>query len=183
MKKLLLATAVLAASSATLAAGPQYTYVQGQWQEAELEDSNADLDGFGVAGSIDLNKEFFAFAQYANVDDRGVDLDRFAVGAAYKMPLSTRTDLNFGAGIVSYDLSNRFGVDDDDSGLLLTAGIRSMLNDNLELGAGASYEDAYDVDMLVNVYGAWHFNNQFSAGLSLTEGDVETTAIYVRMAF
>ena len=117
MKKLLLATAVLAASSATLAAGPQYTYVQGQWQDAELEDSDADLDGFGVAGSIDLNKEFFAFAQYANVDDRGVDLDRFAVGAAYKMPLSTRTDLNFGAGIVSYVLSNRFGVDDDDSGL------------------------------------------------------------------
>ncbi|HEX4910546.1 MAG TPA: outer membrane beta-barrel protein [Permianibacter sp.] len=183
MKKLLLATAVLAASSATLAAGPQYTFVQGQWQEAELEDSNADLDGFGIAGSIDLNKEFFAFAQYANVDDRGVDLDRLAVGAAYKMPLSTRTDLNFGAGIVSYDLSNRFGVDDDDSGLLLTAGIRSMLNDNLELGAGASYEDAYDIDMLVNVYGAWHFNNQLSAGLSLTEGDVETTAIYVRMAF
>lgn len=184
MKKLLLATAVLAASSATLAAGPQYTYVQGQWQEAEWDDNSAaDLDGFGVAGSIDLNKEFFAFAQYANVDDRGFDVDRFAIGAAYKMPLSVRTDLNFGAGIVSYDVSSRYGVDDDDSGLLLTAGIRSMLNDNLELGAGASYEDAYDIDFLVNVYGAWHFNSQLSAGLSLTEGDVETTAIYVRMAF
>lgn len=183
MKKLLLATTVLMASSAAFAAGPQYTYVQGQWQESELDDVyNSDLDGFGVAASIDLNQEFFAFAQYANVDDRGIDVDRFAIGAAYKMPVGTYTDLHFGAGIVSYDVDPYFG-DDDDSGLLLTGGVRSMLNKQLEVGAGLSFEDALDIDMLFNVYGAWHFNDKVSAGLSLTEGDVETTSLYVRVAF
>lgn len=181
MKKLLLATTVLAASSAALAAGPQYTYLQGQWQESELDGWNRDLDGFGFAGSIDLNNEFFAFAQYASVDHRDLEADRFAIGGAYKMPISPRTDLNFGAGIVSYDTDPEF--DEDDNGLLLTAGIRSMLNNELELGAGMNYEDALDADLLFNVYGAWHFNKSVSAGLSLTEGDIETTAIYVRMAF
>lgn len=184
MKKLLLATMVLAASSTAFAAGPQYSYVQGQWQESEFDDSNADLDGFGVAASIDLNQEFFAFAQYASLDDSGVEVDRLAIGGAYKMPVGTYTDLNFGAGLVSYDADfGPFFRDDDDSGLLLTAGIRSMLNKQLELGAGVTYEDAFDIDMLFNVYGAWHFNNKVSAGLSLTEGDVETSAIYVRVAF
>ncbi len=183
MKKLLLATTVLVASSATFAAGPEYTYLQGQWQESEFDDSNAELDGFGLAASIDLNKEFFAFGQYSSVDDQGVEADRFAIGAAYKMPLSTKTDLNFGAGLVSYDVDfGPFG-EDDDSGLLLTAGIRSMLTNEVELGANLNYEDAYDIEMLTSVYGAYHFNRQISAGASLTMGDVETTAIYVRVAF
>ncbi|NQD37281.1 outer membrane beta-barrel protein [Permianibacter sp. IMCC34836] len=184
MKKIFLATAILAASSATFAAGPNYNYLQGQWQESELDGSNAELDGFGLAASIDLNKEFFAFGQYASIDDRGVDADRFAVGAAYKMPIGTYTDLNFGGGIVSYDFKN-FSLDGDDSdeGIMLTAGIRSLLNKEVELGAGVTYEDAFDFDMLFNVYGAYHFNSQISAGVSLTTGDVDTTALYVRVAF
>lgn len=182
MKKLLLATAVLAASSTAFAAGPQYNYLQGQWQESEVDGSNVDLDGFGVAASIDLNKEFFAFGQYASVDDRGVDVDRFAIGAAYKMPLSTRTDLNFGLGIVSYDFDPDFR-NDDDTGLLLTGGIRSQFTQEIELGASLSYEDAYDIDLLATLYGAYHFNSKVSAGVSLTTGDIDTTALYVRVAF
>lgn len=187
MKKIFLATAILAASSATFAAGPQYTYIQGQWQESELDGSSAELDGFGFAGSFDLNNEFFAFGQYSSVDDRGLEADRLALGAAYKMPVGTNTDLNFGAGLVSYDFSYGdtpfYDGEEDDDGLLLTAGVRSMLNNQVELGAGLSYEDAFDIEMLFNVYGAYHFNKQVSAGVSLTSGDVDTTAFYVRMAF
>ena len=182
MKKLLLATTVLAASSAAFAAGPEYNYLQGQWQESEFDGTNVELDGFGLAASIDLNKEFFAFGQYGSVDERGVEADRFAIGAAYKMPLSTKTDLNFGAGLVSYDVDGLFG-DDDDNGLLLTAGIRSLLSNEIELGANLSYEDAFDIEMLTTVYGAYHFNRQISAGVSLTMGDLDTSAIYVRVAF
>ncbi len=178
MKKLLLATSLLAASSAALAAGPQYTWVQGQWQESEIDGSRSELDGFGVSGSVELNNEFYAFGQYASLDDEYADADRTALGAAYKMPLSATMDLNLGAGLVSYD----FG-DEDDEGVLLTAGIRSMLDNNLEVGASATYEDVLDIDMLFSVYGAWHFNKQLSAGLALTAGEIDTTAIYVRVAF
>jgi len=184
MKKILLAGAVLATSSAAFAAGPQYNYLQGQWQESEQDGSNRELDGFGLAASVDLNQEFFAFGQFASVDDGGVEADRLAVGAAYKMPLGTHTDLNFGAGLVSYDFTNAsLNGDDDDQGLLLTAGVRSMLTAELELGAGLSYEDAFDIEMLFNVYGAYHFNKQLSAGVALTTGDIDTTAFFVRVAF
>ncbi len=178
MKKLLLATSLLAASSAALAAGPQYTWVQGQWQESEIDGSRSELDGFGLSGSVELNNEFFAFGQYSSLDDQDMDADRVALGAAYKMPLGTNVDLNLGAGLVSYDFGN-----DDDEGILLTAGVRSMLDKQVEVGASATYEDVLDIDMLISVYGAWHFNKQLSAGLSLTTGEIDTTAIYVRVAF
>jgi len=178
MKKLLLATSLLAVSSAALAAGPQYTWVQGQWQESEIDGSRSELDGFGLSASAELNQEFYAFGQYASLDDEDTDADRTALGAAYKMPLNATTDLNFGAGLVSYDFGNS-----DDEGLLLTAGVRSMLDKNIEVGASATYEDTFDFDMLFSAYGAWHFNNQLSAGLALTTGEIDTTAIYVRVAF
>lgn len=182
LARTLLAATILTASSAALAAGPRYNYLQGQWQESELEDSRAEFDGIGVAASFELNQQFFAFGQFSSLDDRGVDLDRWAIGAAYKMPFGTNTDLNFGAGIVDYEI-NTGPFSDDDSGLMLTAGIRSMLDKQLEVGASASYEDAYDIDMLLNVYGAWHFTPQLAAGLTLTEGDLETTAVFVRYSF
>ena len=64
-------------SAAALAEGPSYSYIEGLYQEFDVDVGggfDADGDGFTVAGSVAINDRWFVLVDYASADfDAGFD--------------------------------------------------------------------------------------------------------------
>lgn len=144
-------------STLALAERPSYNYIQGSYQQWDLDAGgiDADGDGFAVAGSVAFGDNWHAFADYASAElDSFLDVDLTTVGGGFHVDLSNRTDVYAELGLAKADVQF-FG---DDTGLVYRVGVRSMLNPNLELTASLGEMDFDDVD----------FGTEFAAGLWYT---------------
>ena len=181
-KKLLGITLALLATPA-LAADLSYSFVELGYQRAELDDQLAgfdvDGDGFGISGSFEINENWFVPISYNSLGfDFGVDLDQASAGIGYHTGLSNGSDffatLNYLRAEVS---ASGFGSADED-GYGVTAGIRGMLTDSVELSGSLSYSDlgngadgtAFGASALYN------FSESFALGFNL--GIDEDVTIY-----
>ncbi|MCU7844792.1 MAG: hypothetical protein KZQ93_13225 [Candidatus Thiodiazotropha sp. (ex Monitilora ramsayi)] len=168
------------------AADLDYNYIEGRYLiNADEDDSNLDGDGFRIAGSYRFTKEIFAFGKWEDVDfDRGYDATIIEFGAGYIFPIKPNWDSNFTLSYGSVDLSGP-GIDQDESGIILSGGVRGMVTPEIEARAKLTYNDSgADDDTYFTIAGDYFFMPNLSAGLEADlGGDYETLSIGVRYFF
>lgn len=178
MKKMVLASAlVLSISSVQAVESPRWDYATLSYQTVDIDGEK--LSGLGFGGSKLLGKNVFVSGAYSNTSDtiNSVDFDfnTLSVGLGYRTEISSKTDF---FGVVSYEdveLESSFRGNSDkegDSGYGLTAGVRSMLTDKVELTGSLKYIDiAEETDTGLSVSALYNFTTQFSAGVGYTKSD------------
>lgn len=138
MKKTLLASALLLATTAASAADFNYTY-----GELGFGEGPGDGDGLFFGGAVDLQQGFGIVGAYyaldferGNVDDG--DLDIFTIGVQFHTPLNNQADFVGSVQLINAEVDWGYG-DEDDTGLLLRGGIRFAIQQNLQLEGDLSY--------------------------------------------
>lgn len=180
-------TLISASLSAPIqAADLNYNYVEGRYLlSADIDDSNLDGDGLRIAGSYRFTNEIFGLAKWEDVDfDRGVDGTIFEIGAGYIFPINPSWDSNFTLSYGNTDFSGP-GGDADDSGLILSGGVRGMVTPEIEARAKLTYNDSWEDDnTYLTIAGDYFFMPNLSAGLEVDlGGEYETLSIGVRYFF
>lgn len=178
-----LALAALLALSAGGAAASDlsYTFIEGGYFDFDIDDPNADGDGFGVGGSVAITEMFHLFGKYGTADLDGpggvdVDYDTFSFGGGINYPIAERTDLVGQLSYVNAEASaGGFSADDDGFGLY--GGVRARLAVPVELEGGISYVDFDEGgdDTAFGARGRYYFTPQWAAGLGVEIGDDVTT--------
>ena len=166
----------LAFAASALADGVSYNYIEGSYQRVEFDDDfsgDFDGDGFGIGGSFALNDQWHLFADYVTADlDFGVDLDQLAIGGGFHTPVSNTVDFVAEFSYVRLDASSGFASVDDD-GFGLSAGLRGMGADRLELAGFIDYIDLDQSGDETSLRGeAWYnFTETFALGFTAEAGD------------
>ncbi len=206
--KLLAAVAALAVSSAALAEGPRYTYVDLGLLSADQGDD--DNRGIALRGSIGFADIFHVVGQVSGAEALG--------GKSAGTPGAdvTAADIAFGVNPAitdSIDLVARIGyrfieaegepvaaagnVTVENQGLTLEIGPRAMITDKLELNAaatlftgesevtkGCNNNCKTDVtDWGYRVGGEYYFTPLFSLGLDLAVTDINAVNLHARFTF
>jgi len=160
--------------------------------------SAQDGDGIKFRGSVGTWKNLFAFVDYSSTD---IDVDALVSnalgqstasdefdfttvrgGVGLRWPLTSKTDIYGAVSLDSTDFD--FGsfagedFDTDDKEVGATIGVRSMLQDRIEIRANVRYSGVGDVDLSTGefdsdtLFGAG-FGYELIRGLSIT-GDYES---------
>ena len=157
-----------------MAQGVSYNYIEGSYNEVELDASifDVDGDGFGIGGSFEVADQIHLLASYNNADfGSGVDLDETRIGGGFHSALSPNMDFVARLSWVRFDASGPGGSVDDD-GFGATIGLRGMAGSNVELAGFIDYIDIGDADDTSIIGQAWYnFTEQFAVGLNLGLGD------------
>lgn len=189
--KNLICAAALALPMAASAESLSYRYVDvAHFPKAEIDARGLDVDGDGIQlrGSLPIHQNFFALAEFADLDlDNGVDATRLMVGVGGHWPVGNNIDLIARLGVVSYEVD--FGrFDDDDTGLFVGARLRTFVAPKIELEGGVEHlavdVAGIDGDTYLIGEGRYNFTPQFSAGLLVTlGGDTNVFGAQARLNF
>jgi hypothetical protein len=192
MKKVLLTSALLlsigSVQAAETAQAPRWDSVSVSYQSVDVE--NETLTGFGIAGSKLLGESFFITGGLSNASDDirisnesvEVDLNTLSVGLGYRQPISQNTDV---FGVVSYEDMEAEAkyqgnsVSAGDNGYGFKVGVRSIVTEQVELGASIQYIDiSEDSDTVFAVSALYNFTERFSAGIGYSKAeDVNTLSV------
>jgi len=181
--KCLLAVAMLAISSTALSKEISYDFIQGTYSSISITDSSLpDIDGngFSVSGSFSISPNLAINAGYESTSfDRvlGIDLDATALtfGITAHTAVAPGTDVFGSFSMLNSDVeaSNGFTtISDDDTGNIISIGLRHMLSETVELVIGASRTDIFDATSNIFGLGArFYANDTFSLGVGYSAGD------------
>lgn len=180
---LVAACALALPALAQAAAEPRYTYAEIGYLNADYDDLDVDGDGFFVGGSYALHRNVHLLADYQDLDfDGNADGNALSLGFGANFPL--RQGLDFVGRLRYIDTEIDVGpYSSDEDGYGLEAGLRAMINPQLELNGGIRYVDIDDEDDTSFVIGGlWEFTPLFALG-----GDIELsddyTAFYLKARF
>lgn len=173
--------------------GPRYTYVTAGYLNTEIDDEgflgeDPDGDGFAIGGSVAVTDMVHLFAGYSiselEVFSVDVDYDTLNVGLGVNYPIADQVDL---VGRISF-VEVEFDVDgfgsEDESGYGLSAGVRAMVTEQLEVNGFVNYLDlGSDADDTTVAIGAlYNFTEMFAAGIGAEfGGDIRTISAGVRL--
>ncbi|MGB7214937.1 MAG: outer membrane beta-barrel protein [Gammaproteobacteria bacterium] len=180
LKPLLFAGALLplAASAQEAARDFDYTFVEVQYVDTELDTGPFDVDGDGLElrGSLLLTDQVFLQARYNSLDyGQGIDVTSYAVGAGVRFGLKPELDLTADLSWVSSELDRPVLPDIDDDGFELGVGLRARVHDAIEAEAGIRHIDLDDdSDTYLTLGGRYYFTKNVAAGLGLTLNDDST---------
>ncbi len=165
--------ALIAFSTSAFAQELNYNYMQLSYGQVEFDDSlfDVDGDGFGINGVFAINDEFHLFGDYQTAGlDFGVDLNLLEAGFGYNTSLSDTTDLVARLGYVRIEADAPGVPSSDDTGYSIGVGVRSAINNALELHGGADYVDSGDSSGEARIRAGFNygFNESFSAGIDAT---------------
>jgi hypothetical protein len=167
---------------AASAADPGYTFIEGGYQDVDIDRPDADGDGFTFRGSVAITPMFHVFGGYSSSDlDRSgplggsVDYDYWELGAGLHYALTERVHFVSEASYINTEIDFADGKIDDD-GYGLYAGIRRHFQVPFQLEGGVKYVDVGDAgeDVLMKLAAHYFFTEQWAAGLSLDLGDDST---------
>jgi len=179
---LLLAATPLAA----MAEDMSYSYVDLGYAQTDADVAGPSADGFGLRGSIGFAENWFAFADYAAESVQGIDIDTISVGIGGHYGLTESLDLVGRVGYFEFNVDFGGGLNGDDDGYLLDAGLRGRVGDAVELEGGLRYTDLSELgdDTALFVGGRFHFNKTWALGADYSSGDdVSSIFAYVRASF
>lgn len=174
------------------AADISYNYVEAGYQKIDIDDDlsggfDTDGDGFGIAGSFELNENWFMNASYSDASfDFGIDLTQLSIGGGYHAPLTDSSDFFATLSWVRAEVSaDGFGSADED-GYAAEIGVRGMIGERVELNGSIGYVDLGDGGDGTS-FGAgvlYNFTDTVAAGFSLDlDEDVTAYGIGLRMYF
>jgi len=165
---------LLVLSVPAMAQGISYNYIEGSFNQVELDDSIVDVDGdgFGIGGSFEVADQFHVFASFDTTDfDFDVDLDETKIGGGFHTSLSPNVDFVANLAWVRFDASGPGGSIDDD-GFGASIGLRAMAGSNVELAGAIEYVDIGDGDdTSINGEAWYNFSETFAVGLNVGLGD------------
>jgi hypothetical protein len=191
------AIAALGMSGAAFAAeGVSHSFVEAGYGMGKasspqgLGTGKVDGDGFSIDASMEFPSNVIGFASYTDMgwDVSGLgDLDatRLSVGVGYKWSLNDSVDLVTGAMYDRVEL-DAGGPSLDGDGVALKLGLRSRLNDRLELGTTLTWSDAAieiapDTDLKpgfnLSASARYYFTPNFAGGIDVSKGSV--ASVYV----
>ena len=190
MKRTLLALALGVVSINAFAAAPSWDYVQAGYVSTDFDDADIDFkpSGFSLSGAKLLGENVFVTGTYSQQSDDifgvDIDLDMASLGLGYRYGLTQNTDF---FGVVSYENIEISGAgeSEDDNGYGLTAGVRSIVTDSVELRGAIRYLDIADDGDTFFVAGAdYFFSPQFAIGVSYeTSSDLSFFNVNARYNF
>ena len=149
MKHSLIALALAAALPLSAqAADLNYNYVELDYARTNIDNSDANPDGFGIKGSAKVAEPIYLFGSYLRGKDSlsgvGIHFNQIQLGVGYRNAIRDNTDF---IGELSYirDKVSVSGVGSGNAhGYRASAGVRSALADNFEGYAKANYTDGGD---------------------------------------
>ena len=173
-----------------IADGLSYNYIQGSYEEVELDISggpDADGDGYGISGSFEVGESFYVFADYTKADfDFGVDADELFAGVGYHFGVSDNVDLFTNLSWVRAEVdAPGFGSVDDD-GFGVAVGLRGNVSDLIELVGSVNYTDLGDGGDTTAIAGGVWFNvtDNFALGVEASfDDDLTTYSAAARLYF
>jgi opacity protein-like surface antigen len=192
VKRKLFALGLLFVALPSVAADLSYNYIQGGYQEYDIDDDlfggfDVDGDGYFISGSFELTDNWFVAGGYSTADfDFGIDLDELSVGAGYHVPLNNNVDFYGLLSLVRAEASVSGFGSEDESGYAAEIGIRGMIGDRFELNGSLAYVDLDDGGD-GTAFGAgllYNFTDSVAAGLAFDfDEDVQAFGVGVRVYF
>ena len=165
----------------------------------EMSGISKDLkaDGYELSASFEVAKQYAVIFGIGNASGDvtisgtkvKLDVDAKMLGFLFHAPIAQRTDVVLGAALLQGELKAKVsgfpGVTENMDGQNIFLGVRSMLGDKLEVGAGVdqSYFDGEtDTNMNLGIEG--HLSKEFSLGLNYSSNaDSQSTYLYVSKYF
>jgi hypothetical protein len=168
-----------------------YSYVEGAFVQGDMGsidgaegDITADGDGILASGSAAFGERFFAFASFGSLNLNDIEVDGDAVEGKVKVkPLTVGLGFHMPVG-ASVDFVT--GVSDSDDGYGVSAGLRGLIGERLELSGNLKYLDLGSSELVYSVGGRFHFTDMVSAGLDYSKYDDSDLTIWganVRYSF
>jgi hypothetical protein len=159
-----------------------YTHVGARYmfQDLDINGGSCDQDGINVYGSMDVKEGWFAKASFADVSGDGCGSTSVSVGGG----IHSRLDRNLDAyATLSFEsISPNHGS--SDSGLILAAGLRGFLGQQLEGGVELYHSTTFDGQTAIHGSLLYWFNDALAVTGDLGLGsDVTTFAIGARLNF
>lgn len=190
MSRILITALALCLAAPALAERPSYNYVQFAYETVDLDvggGSDVDGDGFAIGGAFEINDEFFITAGYAKADfDFNVDFTTLQAGLGWRTDLTDTTDFFSTLSYVNGEVDAPGFGSFDDSGFGISIGLRSNINDNVELFGAINHVDFGDGGDSTGISGGfwYNFNESVSAGLGLSsDDDITSWGAAVRFYF
>jgi hypothetical protein len=167
------AIAALGMSGAALADGVSHSYVEAGYGYGELAGGIVTGDGFRLAGSLELPKNFVVAATYRDFtfSDSGdhLGVSELSAGLGYKCMLGAAFDLVTGASFEKVKVESQ-----SESGFGLSLATTGRISEKVELSAGLQYVDlggdinsTYNLSVGVRRY----FTPAFAVGLDVRKAE------------
>ena len=149
-----------------------------------VDTDRASGDGLRVNGSFELQNNWLVVGGLTALDfSNNVDSTTFEIGGGYVHNYSMNWDLVGTARFVRVDVDTQFGGGDD-NGFALSAGGRGWLMPQFEIRGSVNHINLDNSDTYLELAGDYHFNESFSAGLSLEfAGDDDVFTLGARWFF
>lgn len=183
MKKALISAALVLAAGSASAADFRYTYLEVGYGEAQIQDT--DGDSLFLGGAVDLQQGVGLIGSYYSMSmDNHVDGDVFTVGGQFHTKLNNQADMVASVQLIDADFDYRHnGVHygDSDTGLLVSAGLRFAVQQNLQLEGDISYNtnDFWDGNEFGLKAGARFFVDRQLSIAAGVASDQEVDGLYI----
>jgi len=190
----ILAAIILSTSTISISKEISYDFIQGTYISSTIDTGTTagDLDGNGIdiSGSFSVAPAIAITAGYGatSFDEfLGVDIDttELTFGVTGHTSIAPGADIfgNFSVLKANIELSDGFtSIDDDDTGNIISIGLRYLASDKIELDIGLSRVDVFDeTDNTFGLGVRFYANDKFSLGVGYsTADDVDSLLLNAR---
>jgi hypothetical protein len=196
-QKYILALAILTASTVSISQEISYDYIQATYASVTIdtETTAGDLDGngvgfsglFSVAPSVAINVGYGT----TNYDELlGIDIDTTSLtfGLTAHTSISSGTDVLGSFTVIKGNMEASNGInniDDDDTGNIISVGLRHLVTDTFELEVEFSRTDIFDdTSNEFFIGGRLYASDKFSLAAGYAKGDdVDALLLNTRVDF
>ncbi len=176
MKKIIIATFIAAPIAFQVNAGElNYNFLQATYVSSDTNISGVNVDGNGFA--VSLSKEISPnIAFVGGIDnqsfDFGIDTNSFSFGVNYHSPINEKSDFIIGFNVLNAEVSvDGFGSEDD-TGNIISIGMRNNLQNNMEFSWAFQRTDIFDDSSTSFSLGILiGLENNFQVGFGYSSGD------------
>jgi len=143
------------------------------------------MNGMALAGSYQFSDNFFASLGGSFLENSGfgneISLGTGALSLGAAFAVADSTDLVVQIGLANAEVEaciSGFCAKEDNSGILLAAGLRHMVSRNVEINVGLDYVSLsnYDGQLSIGAGAAWWANDSSSLFLNLGVDDDSNTS-------
>lgn len=178
---------VLALAAPAFADEPNFTYAEAGYVRLNLDESEANPDGFTLKGSLAISESGFIRANYTDASDEvmGVDLDAdaYSVGLGYQQPVAVGSAWYIAVDYVEAD-AEVAGISVDENGYSLGWGARSFVAACFEMTLELNYVDIEEQEGFAGTVGAiYHFNDRIGVTVDAGIDEEENSSAGVGVRF
>ncbi len=142
-----------------------------------------ELDTGGLEGGVSFTvaPNLHVFASYQDWEiNSNVDRSILQVGAGYHWDIAQNLDLLVGLAFADSTFDPPGPAKSDDTGLILSAGLRGWLTDTMELSGTILLDDSLEsgTDTVLELGGQYYMSNQFSLGGRARIDENDTTLFF-----